>query len=183
MNAAPERAVAARRGPAARAPRRVLAALAAASGLSACGGAASLRPPCQGHARALIAAALHIRPAGLSAARGVGNNSYPQCTYAARGVSVTVNVYDGPQTYFLVERQAIETAQQAGFSGGSSGIPVVQVPGIGEEAYWFPAHAEFLTTDGRRMIDVTVSLARAGPSALQALGEIAARPYLRGAGR
>jgi hypothetical protein len=98
-------------------------------------------------------------------------------------VSVTVNVYAGPQTYVLVERRAIETAQQAGFSGGYSGIPVVQVPGIGEDAYWFPAHAEFLTTDGRRMIDVTVSLTRAGTTALQALGETAARPYLRRAGR
>lgn len=175
-----ERAAPALRGSAARAPRRALAALAAGCLISACGSAAALRAPCQAHARNVIAAAVHIRTAALSAERGVGNNSYPQCTYSARGVSVTVNVYDGPQTYFLVERKAIETGQQAGFSGGSSGIPVVQVPGIGKEAYWFPAHGEFLTTDGRRMVDVTVSVARAGPAALQALGETAARPYLRG---
>src|SRR5579875_3647140 len=131
MNLAMERGAAALRGRVARAPRRGLAALAVGALLCGCGGAASLKPPCQTHARAVIAGAVHLRPARLRTVPGVGNNSYPQCTYSARGVSVTVNVYDGPQTYFLVERQAIETGQQAGFSGGQSGIPVVQVNGIG----------------------------------------------------
>ncbi len=180
MNVAVERVVATLRGPAARAPRRSVLAVAAGIVATACGSSASaLRAPCQAHARAVIAAAVHLRPTLLTAVRGVGNNSYPQCTYSARGVSVTVNVYDGPQTYFLVERTAIEAGQQAGFSGGQSAVPVVQVNGIGEEAFWFPGRSEFLTTDGHRMIDVTVGPEHEPPAALQALGEIAARPYLR----
>lgn len=52
------------------------------------------------------------------------------------------------------------------------------VPGMGLDADWFPDRTELMTTDGARLISVTVSWPGAKESRARALAEALARTYL-----
>ena len=106
----------------------------------------------------------------------IGNNGSPQCTYALGRRSIVVNVDTGPQPYFILERTAVEAAQQ--FATVRTTPLPVHVGGIGLDAFWFPAASQFLTTDGVRLVAVTVTVPGARQARLSALGKAVARPYL-----
>ncbi|MEA2145454.1 MAG: hypothetical protein QOG59_1041, partial [Solirubrobacteraceae bacterium] len=50
--------------------------------------------------------------------------------------------------------------------------------GIGLDAFWFPAVSQFMTTDGVRLVAVTVTVPGARQARLSALGKAVARPYV-----
>ena len=89
---------------------------------------------------------------------------------------VVVNVDNGPQPYFVLERTAIEQSQK--FSDPRLAVPAVHVAGIGLDAFWYGAEQQFMTTDGVNLITVTVSWPAASVARRQALGEAVARTYL-----
>lgn len=146
--------------------------------LGACGGrsVAALRAPCQPRARAAVARFAGVRAGAVRAVYSVGDNSYPQCTYTARRAQAVVNVYTGPQAYFLLERTQVEAAQN--FSSAHTALTVDHVSGIGQDAYWFPSESLFMTTDGRHLLRVTVSWPGVSGTRLQAFAVAAARPYV-----
>ena len=114
---------------------------------------------CGPQARAAVARVLAVAPGSVVIAPSTGNNGMPQCTFAARAgcdgqLSVTANLYDGPQPYLILERTTVETAQ---LFTPKRMVPAPQaITGLGLEADWFPAHNQLMTTDGIRLVTVSV---------------------------
>jgi hypothetical protein len=171
------------------AARMVATVLLGAAGVCACGGSgsgpgaspparprAALKAPCQARARAVVAHVFGVGATAVSVRMSIGNNGSPQCTYGAGRRSIVVNVDTGPQPYFILERTAVEAAQQ--FATVRTTPLPVHVGGIGLDAFWFPVARQFLTTDGVRLVAVTVSVPGARQARLSALGKAVARPYL-----
>ncbi len=145
--------------------------------LAGCGSSApKLKVPCQTRARAIAAQALGVKVDAVSATASTGSNGSPQCTYLAGRRSIVANLNVTPQAYFIVERTAVEASQQ--FAPIPASKLPVQVPHVGLEAYWYPAFSQFETTDGDRVIQVTVSIPGARQARLIAVGTAIARPYL-----
>src|SRR5437763_17079397 len=97
-------------------PARCAVILVAAGLLTSCGGHARHRPVvCVPSARAVLAAQLGVPVSEVSQAVSTGNNGMPQCVLTARRagtppVQVTVNLDNGPQPYFRLERTAVEAS-------------------------------------------------------------------------
>ncbi len=106
----------------------------------------------------------------------VGSNGSPECVYAMGKSSVVVNVNNTPQAYFLLERTEVEASQQFGLVRAVAAP--YDVPGVGLDAWWFPAESQFLTTDGVNLLTVTVTIPHAPAKRLPQVGKAAARPYL-----
>jgi hypothetical protein len=105
----------------------------------------------------------------------------PECHFGVRlasgkRVGVVANVDTSPQAYQRLERTVVEDGQQFGEMRGFT--PPVDVPGLGLAATWLPDQARLLTTDGVRLITITVSWRGASQARAQALGRAVARPYL-----
>jgi hypothetical protein len=101
----------------------------------------------------------------------------PQCTFTARDhVSLTVNIYTGPQPYFLLERTAVETGQM--LVPTHAAPPPQTVTGLGIDAYWFPDRNQLMSTDGVRLITASVSWAGASLARQLALATALSRMYL-----
>lgn len=163
--------------PALRASARLVAAGSVAVALAACGSSGrTLKAPCQARALAAAATALGSQPGAVSARTSTGSNGSPQCTYAVAGRSVVANVDVTPQAYFIVERTAIEASQQ--FAPIPQAALPVSIDHVGLEAFWFPAFRQFETTDGVRVIQVTVAVPGAGRARMIAIGQAVARTYL-----
>jgi hypothetical protein len=102
----------------------------------------------------------------------------PQCAFGVRGrpVSVTANVDSSPQAYFRLERTAVEATQM--LFPGQVAPPPQQISGLGLDADWFPGTSRLMTTDGKRLVTVTVSWADTASARQLALAEAVARPYM-----
>jgi hypothetical protein len=122
-------------------------------------------------------------PAGsIALAPSTGNNAMPQCSFRARvgasgRVEATANVNTGPQPYFVLERTAVEAAQQ--FTATRMIAAPQAVSRLGIEADWFPAETQLMTTDGARLITVSISWRGATRARKRALAVALARTYLR----
>jgi hypothetical protein len=143
---------------------------------------ASAPTPCAASSREAVARFLALAPANVSAATGTGNNGFPQCTFSAhpahtRRVSAIANLYDGPQPYFLLERQAVETAQL--FGPKRTATPPIAILNLGIEADWFPDLGQLLSTDGLRLITVTMHWPGVRAARQIALAEALSRTYLK----
>src|SRR5438270_13423160 len=101
-------------------PARCVLIVAAAGLPSSCGGHAGHRPVvCVPSARPTFASHLQLPASAVSQAVSRGNNGMPQCVLTARRpgerpVQVTVNLDNGPQPFFRLERAAVEASQQFG---------------------------------------------------------------------
>lgn len=125
---------------------------------------------------------LSVSPGSVAVAASMGNNSMPQCTFGVHRageerVHATANVDSSPQPYFRLERTTVE-ATQVLLPARMPGIPQV-VNGLGLEATWFPAHTQLMSTDGVRLITVSVSWTHARERRERALAEALSRTYLR----
>ena len=143
---------------------------------------AAASTPCASRSRDAVARFLAVAPASVSLVAGTGNNGFPQCTFRAHAahtqpVSVTANVYNGPQPYFLLERQAVETAQL--FGPKRTATPPIALNNLGIEADWFPDLGQLLSTDGLRLITVTMNWPRVRTARQIALAEALSRTYLK----
>ena len=178
----------------------ILGALAAALGAAGCGSSASPSPgssassssrPGAKHAASLVclpkavdavARYLGVATGSLALAEQTGNNAMPQCSlraHPAHGprIHLIANIYDGPQPYFVLERTAVEAGQQ--FTNQRMIAAPVTVTGLGLDADWFPAEKQLMSTDGKRLITVTVDW-RGVPAARQrAIARAALAPYLQ----
>jgi hypothetical protein len=161
---------------------------AAAVLLTGCGSSsrrvAKRGPPavCAPAARTATASSLSVAPGTIAASTSTGNNGSPQCTFKAQTaagarVRLVANVNSGPQPYFILERTAIEASQQFGTGGFSNAA--VPVSGLGIDAYWFAGTTQLMSTDGVRLITVTVSWHGVTQRQRRALATAVSRTYLR----
>jgi hypothetical protein len=117
----------------------------------------------------------------ITAAASTGNNAMPQCSFDARashrpGVKLIANVNTAPQPYFVLERAEVEAAQQ--FTTRRMIAPPEAVTGLGIGAAWFPAERQLMTTDGKKLITISVSWSGVSQSRRRWLAEKVARTYL-----
>ncbi len=136
--------------------------------------------PCSATARAAVSTALGVPGAGVTAKASIGNNAYPQCVFRAvlpdgGRVSATANVDTGPQPYFVLERTEVEASQV--FTANRL-YPAPTPVKLGLEAWWFPANVQLMTTDGVRLITLTVDWHGVKQSQRRAFAIAVARTYL-----
>jgi hypothetical protein len=131
---------------------------------------------CLPAARVVVARSLSVSAGALSAARGTSSEAVPQCVFRAPRAKVVAIVDSGAQAYFRLERAVVEASQQ--FSAVRLEPAPVHVGGLGLDADWFPKEKQLETTDGVRLITVTVNW-NGVPKARQiALAKATARTYL-----
>ena len=124
--------------------------------------------------RASIRAAAFIAPSGSEG-----------CRYrapGARGPDVTVELDAAAQAYYRLDREVVEYSQNVIWAHQSPKVYPQYIPRLGIEADWLPSPQELVSTDGLRVVSVSMSrwIARAGAAELAA--EDVARLYLK-AGR
>jgi hypothetical protein len=161
---------------------RCVLILAAAGLLSACGGLSQHKPAvCVPRARAVLAARLGVRPSAVSEAVNKGNNGMPQCALTVRRpgerpVQVIVNLDNGPQPYFRLERTAVEATQQFGTERLYAAPD--QIMGLGLDADWYPDGNYLETTDGSKLITATIAWPGSSPAQRRALSIAIAHPFI-----
>jgi hypothetical protein len=114
----------------------------------------------------------------VSAKAGTGNNGQPQCVFrvARPRVSVVVNLDSSPQPYQRLERLIVEDGQQ--FGAVRSFSPPEAVTHLGLDAAWLPDLLQLVTTDGKRLITVTVRWRGSRMAMDRALARTEAKLYL-----
>lgn len=137
---------------------------------------------CTPQAHAVLARYLAISTSQIAAAGAMGNNAMPQCTFTAhlakhKRFSVIANVDNGPSPYFRLERTDVESAQS--FTVNRLFPPPRPVPGLGIEADWFPTGTDLMSTDGKRLITVTVNWSGARQAREISLAKELSEPYLQ----
>jgi len=169
------------------------AALALAALLAGCGHSgpagrvaaahtAPLPRSCARGALDAMARALAVRASTIALSTSTGGDAMPQCAFAtrltrSRRVEVTVNVDNGPQPYFVLERTIVEASQTWG-APRPTPAPIA-VTGLGLEAAWFPAETHLEATDGTLLITATVAWPGVGQKREAALARAMTRPYLK----
>lgn len=106
----------------------------------------------------------------------------PQCSYTAHladGVRVVAvaNVDTAPQPYFRLDRAATEAGQA--FTSGKPPPPPQAITGLGLTADWFPTQTQLMTTDGVRLITVSVNWRGATQKRERAYAIALSRTYLQ----
>ena len=139
-------------------------------------------PVCVPGAIDAVARYLDVSPASIARATQTGNNAMPQCSLRAhpahaRKIHLVANIYDGPQPYFVLERTAVEAGQQ--FTSKRMIAAPVSVAGLGLDADWFPAEKRLMSTDGKRLITVTVDWHGVPGARQRVIARAALVPYLR----
>jgi hypothetical protein len=186
-----------RRLPWARLRRGVVPALAGTLLLSACAGTLRTQPQpqprtrhatrktaavCAPKAQADIARALD---AGRVTARpSVGSNGMPQCTFTAHlktgQVSVLVNLDDGPQVVFRLDRTVEEATQLFGPAPPGWHAPI-GLSGLGPYASWFTNNRALLASNGIDLITVAVTWPHEPRPVMIKLARAAIGQYMLGA--
>lgn len=138
--------------------------------------------PCHPAVRVIVARFLRVAPASITTSVGTGNDGYPECTYATsvpggKRVSLNADVDTGPQPYFVLERTIVEAAQP--FTPTRLSPAPRAVTGLGLEASWFPDRDQLMSTDGLKLLTVTVAWPGASPKRQIALATALSRPYLK----
>lgn len=128
-----------------------------------------------------VARYISVSPGSIALAKQTGNNAMPQCSLRARPahghrIHLIANIYDGPQPYFVLERTAVEATQQ--FTSKRMIAAPVSVTGLGLDADWFPAQKQLMSTDGKRLITVTVDWRGVPVARQRAVARAALAPYL-----
>jgi hypothetical protein len=129
----------------------------------------------------VLAAQLGVAPSAVSEAVTKGNNEMPQCVLTARHpgtrpVEVTVNLDTGPQPFFRLERTAVEASQQFGTERLYAAPE--QIMGLGLDADWFPSSNYLETTDGSKLITVTIGWPGSSQAQRRALSIAIAHPFI-----
>jgi hypothetical protein len=171
----------------------VAAAIAGAALLCGCGHSAPAKKAAAHHgsrapgvcapaALDAMARTLAVKAASIATGVSTASNAMPQCAFSTRlrhgrSVEVTVNVDNGPQPYFVLERTIVEASQT--FTAQRASPAPVAVPGLGLEASWFPAETHLEVTDGFRLITATVDWPGATQTREIALARAMAAPYLK----
>jgi hypothetical protein len=136
---------------------------------------------CTPRARAAMARSLAVSPRSIAGRASIANSGMPQCAMSVQQhgvgpVLVVANIDSAPQAFFRLERTAVEAAQN--FTSPRVVPPPQQITGLGLDADWFPSSQAVMTSDGDRLITVSVSWRDASTAMKRGLSEAVARAYL-----
>lgn len=168
------------------------AAITLALGAAACGAssppahpaAARLLAPCARQAVATLARAGALPADAIIASAFTAPGGEASCRFSSRRTSgrslnVIAELDSAPQAYYRLEREAVEYGQNVIWhSEGAAAYPR-DIPHLGLDADWFAAADQLLTTDGVRLITVSVNAAPANaPAGPERMAARLARVYL-----
>jgi hypothetical protein len=128
--------------------------------LYGCGGSGARSPllsryPCTLRAGTTVAAQLGVPPRRLRESITTSNAGNPECIFTVRGgPSVKAEVWKTPLAYGYLERAAVEDGQN--FAAVRDVQPPIHLDHLGFDAQWFPDQQHLMTTDGDRLVTVTV---------------------------
>lgn len=156
------------------------AALAVAGALAVAAAPAGAAIPrvCLARARAAIAGDLGVRAGSVTTALSMGTNGMPQCTYRAPHASVTVNVDSGAQAAWRLMRTVVEASQIFG-PMPRGWHPPIGLLGLGPYASWFPELDALMATNGKDLLDASVTWRHAKRAEMIRLSRAAITPYVR----
>lgn len=166
-----------------RVPAAITAILGVLLTLAACGsGGGAEAGPCKRPATTAIANTLSVPASSLRALVVHPADGTLACritvTTRAGAATVLADLDSSPQPFFRLERASVEASQNVLWSHESTALYPVDVQGIGLAATWFPGSDQFMTTDGVRLITVTVHWPGASSARRRGLAEAVARTYL-----
>jgi hypothetical protein len=157
--------------------------------LSGCSGSLRAEPPktaskahavCAPQTQAAIRRALNA--GSVSIRRSVGTNGMPQCAFTAHvkhgRVSVLVNLDDGPQVPFRIERTVVEATQLFGPPPPGWKAPVGLL-GLGAYASWFPNEDELMASNNVDLLTVSVTWPHEPRAGMIRLARAAIAPYMK----
>jgi hypothetical protein len=175
-------------------PRHRLVACAAGAAivLAACGGsgpsrgvraAAHVGGECTARGLARVAAASGIAAGAIATKHFTESDGSAACRFTASRadggpLSLTVDVDAAPQALNHLDREVVEYSQGViWFHLGAHAYPQT-ITHLGLTADWFPAKREVMTTDGDRIVNVTVASCPRRAGRGEALATAVARRYL-----
>jgi hypothetical protein len=129
---------------------------------------------------AAVARFLGVGEAAVSARVTTSSQATPECDLrvplsGGRTVVVATTLDSSAQPYTRLERTVVEDSQQ--FSSAPLAMPQ-NITHLGLDADWFPQPGQLMTTDGRRLVTVTVDWKAASGRRRRELAEAAARRFL-----
>jgi hypothetical protein len=141
-----------------------------------------LTPACSARAgdvlaRAAAVPADEVVTSGLVAPGGGAGCRYTMVRHPGRALHVIVGLDSAPQAYYRLEREVVEYGQNVIWDHQGEGAYPRHIPNLGLDADWFRNERQLVTTDGVRLITITVS----GPAqgdARERIAEDLARVYL-----
>jgi len=168
-----------------------LAVIASALALAGCGSSAShhapprkrtiattLPGPCSPLARTALANALHLSSSAISPRPFTPPSGLAACRFTAPHLNVVATLDSAPQAYQRFNRTTVEYEQNVVWAHLGAKASLVNIPHLGLDAYWVPPQREVITTDGIRLITVTVTTVPANTRQPQAVAARLARIYL-----
>jgi hypothetical protein len=143
---------------------------------------AGVRLPCAARARDVLAHAAAVAAGAIIASPFTTPSGLVSCHFTTRRgtgpLDVTAELDSAPQTYFRLEREIEEYAQNVIWGHlGKQAIPRT-IPHLGFEADWFPRDRRLATGDAERLITVIVIASPAHAGGGEAIAEQLARIYL-----
>lgn len=161
----------------------MLALLAVGLMAAGCGSSAKKHgsTTCPDKVRAAVAGVLSVHASAVITHSGVGSNAEPECDYVIRTANGTVvklvaNLDSSPQPYQRLERAIVEDGQQ--FATVQTNPPPQTVPHLGLDAAWLPDQNKLITTEGVRLVSVSVAWPGSTQAEQRAVAVATARPYL-----
>lgn len=91
---------------------------------------------------------------------------------------VVAQLDSAPQAFARLEREAVETGQNVIWRHLGPAAYPQDVPHLGLDADWFPTEAKVMTTDGLRLITVSINWPAANAARRRGVAELVARTYL-----
>jgi len=149
--------------------------------VTGCGTARRHPTVCVRSARPTLASHLQVPVSAVSQVVSKGGNEMPQCVLTATRpgqppVRVTVNLDNGPQPYFRLERTAVEASQQFGTERLYAAPELIM--GLGLDADWFPDANNVETTNGVKLITATIAWPGSSEAQRRALSVAIARRFI-----
>ena len=167
-----------------------LAATAVAFALAGCGTASHHAPtyrrtsaktlsgPCSAGARASLATSLHISPSAIAPRPFTPPSGVAACRFTAPHLIVVATLDSAPQAYQRFNRTTVEYEQNVVWAHLGAKANLVNIPHLGLDADWIPPQHEVITTDGIRVITVTVTTVPGNAQQPQTVAALLARIYL-----
>lgn len=149
--------------------------------ITGCGSSHALPATCFARVVNLVARAADAQASAVHLVSYTANTGAPSCRYTVRApdgrtLVLSVSADGAPQAFYRLERQIVEDSQS--FTPTRLAPVPTNVPNLGLGASWFPLLDQLLTSDGVRLITVTVLWPGATTATRISLAAAAARPYL-----
>ena len=145
--------------------------------------AVGLPAPCSAQARRVLARSSGIAVDSVLSSPFTSSGGAASCRFSAREraggpLAVVAELDSAPQAYYRLVREVVEFGQNVIWDHLGAGAEPDPISHLGLAADWFPSENQLLTTDGVRLITISVSSLPAGAGADARVAASLARTYL-----